>query len=197
MDRLKRAALLTQLIEQLRTAGSWCGETHVQKAALFLQELMGVPFGFEFILYKHGPFSFDLRDELTGLRADGLITLEAQWPYGPRIVPTGQSRYIRQLSSKTLANYERSIAFVTTKLGNKGVADLERFATAFYVTKHGRDGASVRERAGSLTELKPHIPLDSSLAAVHEVDGIIQEARAHTSHNRAYFMPDLAGVDSV
>jgi len=70
MDRLRRAALLTQLIERLRRRGSWCGETHVQKATLFLQDLTRIPMGFDFILYKHGPFSFDLRDELTSLRAD-------------------------------------------------------------------------------------------------------------------------------
>ena len=83
MDRLRRAALLTRLIELLRKKGSWCGETHIQKSTFFVQNLMKVPLSFDFILYKHGPFSFDLRDELTGLRADGLIRLEPQWPYGP------------------------------------------------------------------------------------------------------------------
>jgi uncharacterized protein YwgA len=60
MDRLRRAAILTRLIEQLRNGGSWCGETHVQKATFFLQELLNVPLSLDFILYKHGPFSFDL-----------------------------------------------------------------------------------------------------------------------------------------
>jgi len=78
MDRLRKAALQTRLIEQLRKEGSWCGETHVQKATLFLQDLMRVPLELEFILYKHGPFSFDLRSELTSLRADELVKLEPQ-----------------------------------------------------------------------------------------------------------------------
>ena len=60
MDRLRRAALLTRLIQRLRDRGSWCGETHLQKASLLLQDLTGVPLGFDYILYKHGPFSFDL-----------------------------------------------------------------------------------------------------------------------------------------
>ena len=59
MDRLRRAAILTQLVGNLRREGSWCGETHVQKATFFLQELMEVPLGFNFVLNKHGPFSFD------------------------------------------------------------------------------------------------------------------------------------------
>src|SRR5712691_6659948 len=108
MDRLRRAALLTRLIEQLRQSGSWCGETHVQKATLFLQQLMRVPLGFDFILYKHGPFSFDLRDELTSLRADELVKLEPQQGYGPRIVTTDRSAYIQELYSKTLEQYDGS-----------------------------------------------------------------------------------------
>ena len=68
MDRLQRASVLLALNEQLRAAGSWAGETHMQKATYFLQHLMGVPLAFDFILYKHGPFSFDLRDELTAMR---------------------------------------------------------------------------------------------------------------------------------
>ena len=71
-----KTVLLTHLIEGLCERGNWCGETHVQKTAFFVQELMGVPMEFRFILYKHGPFSFDLRDELTALRANGLLGLE-------------------------------------------------------------------------------------------------------------------------
>ena len=73
MQRLARASLLTRLIAGLREAGSWCGETHIQKAMFFLQELMHVPFEFKFILYRYGPFSFDLRYELTAISADGML----------------------------------------------------------------------------------------------------------------------------
>src|SRR6266545_4036200 len=66
MKRLQRAALLTELVEQMRAHDSWCGETHLQKATYFLQELLDVEMDYDFVLYKHGPFSFDLRDELGG-----------------------------------------------------------------------------------------------------------------------------------
>ena len=45
MDRLRNAALLTRLIEGLCSKGDWCGETHVQKTAFFVQELLGCPPG--------------------------------------------------------------------------------------------------------------------------------------------------------
>ena len=175
MDRLRKAALLTRLIEQLRKEGSWCGETHVQKAALFLQDLMRVPLELEFILYKHGPFSFDLRSELTSLRADELVKLEPQWGYGPRIATTDQSGYIQGLFSKTLGKYDERISFIAQKLGRRGVSELERLATAFYVTERPDGHSSVEERAAKLITLKPHVGRDEALAAVAEVDGIIAE----------------------
>jgi hypothetical protein len=175
MDRLRRAALLTRLIEQLWQNGSWCGETHVQKAALFLQNLMHVPLGFDFILYKHGPFSFDLRGELTSLRADELVKLEPQRGYGPRIATTDRSKYIQGLYSKTLAKYDGSISFVAQKLGRRGVADLERLATAFYVTDNFGE-LSIEERAMKLTAVKPHIDRDEAIEAIIEVDQMVEQS---------------------
>ena len=46
MERLKKAAVVTTLVDQLRDEDSWCGETHVQKAVYFLQSLFDVPTGF-------------------------------------------------------------------------------------------------------------------------------------------------------
>jgi hypothetical protein len=76
MNRLKRDAVILSLIENLKKKGSWCGETHILKATYFLQELFDLPLGFEFILYKHGPFSFDLSDEFTAMRADMLLKIQ-------------------------------------------------------------------------------------------------------------------------
>lgn len=179
MERLKKAALITKLVERLREKGSWCGETHIQKAAFFLQDLMNVPLEFDFILYKHGPFSFDLRDELTSLRADELIFLEPQWPYGPRIAITDQSKNIQQLYSKTMGKFKDHIVFVAEKLGSKGVADLERLATAFYVTQRAGGEDSVEERSKQLINLKPHVSLEAAKETVKEVDRIIEEAQGY------------------
>ncbi|SHF13520.1 hypothetical protein SAMN02745206_01414 [Desulfacinum infernum DSM 9756] len=177
MDRLKRAALITRLLQNLRDKGSWCGETHAQKAAFFAQHLMEVPLEFDFILYKHGPFSFDLRDELTSLRADGLIQLVPRWPYGPTIKPTDLAEKLQNNYTKTLKQHEKKIAFVADKLGAKGVADLERLATALYVTKQKRTDEQPEKRAKKLSELKPHIRIDQAQAAIDELDQIIKEAQ--------------------
>lgn len=194
MDRLRNAALLTRLIEGLCSKGDWCGETHVQKTAFFVQELMGVPLEFPFILYKHGPFSFGLRDELTALRAAGLLELEPR-PYGAQLVPTKQCEYIQGLYPKTMAKYERRIAFVVDKLGGKRVVELERLGTAFFVSRRLKEGKSVFVRANKVTELKPHITTEKARDAVREVDRVA--IAAATEQQAAISAGEHGGVSNV
>ncbi len=176
MERLQKVALLTAFTEKLREAGSWCGETHIQKATYFLQELLGVPTGFNFIFYKHGPFSFDLRDELTASRADGLLELEPrEFPYGPRLAVTKRSSIIQDLHNAVLVKYGKQLDFVTAELGKKGVAKLEELATALYVSLE-MPRKDVRERANRIHELKPHISPANGQSAIETIDVIIQEA---------------------
>jgi uncharacterized protein YwgA len=175
VNHLNRTAVLIDLADQLRKQGSWCGETHIQKATYFLQELLNVPTGFDFMLYKHGPFSFDLRDVLMSLRADGFLRLVPQYQYGPSYAPTDQGVEFRDRYPKTLQKYQKKIAFVARHLGNKNVSELERIATALFVTlQSGHE--SVRDRANAIIELKPHIDFDSAKAAVIEVDEIIRSS---------------------
>src|ERR1044072_9312259 len=77
MRRREREAVVAALDDKLFECGSWCGETHLQKSLYFLQELLDVPTGFEYTLYKYGPFSSPLRGELGAMRSDGLLVLEA------------------------------------------------------------------------------------------------------------------------
>ena len=181
--------MLTRLIEGLCGKGDWCGETHVQKTAFFVQELLGVPLEFQFILYKNGPFSFGLRDELTALRADGLLELEPR-PSGAQLVLTKQCEYIHGLYPKTMAMYERSIGFVVEKFGGKGIVELERLATAFYVSNRLEEGKSIYIRANKVTDLKPHITPAKALDAVQEVDWI-------TSASSNQELRESAAIDMI
>jgi hypothetical protein len=149
-------ALLTQLAEQLGDRGSWCGETHLQKATYFLQDLLGVPVGVEFILYKHGPYSFDLTEELTWLQAKLLLEKDYRSPgYGPGLRPTETSRDLRSRFPVTLGSYARPIDFVASAFGTKGGAVLEKLATALYVTRELGEAADLGQRAQSLFQ-KPY-----------------------------------------
>jgi uncharacterized protein YwgA len=169
VNRLQKASIISALVARLREHGSWSGETHVQKATFFLQDAAGVPLDFTFILYKHGPFSFDLRDDLVSLRADGLFELEARpYPYGPSLVPTESGERVRDRFPKTLKRYEKQIEWVAVELGGHNVLELEQLSTALYVITRDAD-LSVDQAAQEIVALKPHISIETARAAVQEV----------------------------
>lgn len=174
MKRMQRDAVLLSLIEAMKKKGSWCGETHIQKASYFLQELLKVPMSFEFILYKHGPYSFELSDEVTAMRADSLLEYKTRLPYGPSLFPTKEGQKFLNQYPRTLNKYDEKVQFVAEKIGTMGVADLERLATALYVTLDGNNEGKLREIR--ITELKPHIKIDEAEKAVKNVDAMRREA---------------------
>lgn len=163
MKRLQRSAVILSLIEALLDRNGWSGETHIQKATYFLQVFMRVPLGFDFILYKHGPFSFDLRDELTAMQADEIIQLKARPPYGLSMIPGPNSERVKELFSKTLEKYKEQVMFVAGELGGLGVAELERVATAAYVVNNAVGDEKTEQRACLINKLKPHISIEEAI----------------------------------
>jgi len=178
MKRIKRDTLLLALIEKLKDRGNWCGETHIQKTTYFLQEMLNVPLEFDFILYKHGPYSFDLSDEIIYIKANGFVEVVPREPYGPSIFPTNHVSKLKELFKRTIATYEDKINFVAEKLSDKKVVELEQLATALYVSLNGEKDKPVELRVEKIHDLKPHISLETAKEAVCTVDEMFEEAKA-------------------
>ncbi len=173
LSRRGRDALVLSLADCLKDSGSWCGETHLQKAVYILQELTGVPLDFNFILYKHGPFSFDLRDALTAMRADYQLRIQANpIPYGPTLVTTETGKKLQERFSSRVEEHRRRIDFVTAQLGDKTVTDLEQLGTAFYVKKED-ESRSNEQVAQRVHDLKPHISMETARIAAAGIDRIV------------------------
>ncbi len=177
MTETHKDVVLLSFVKCLKGQGSWCGETHIQKGTYFFQELMGVPLGFEFILYKHGPYSFDLKETLTSQMADSLLVVKPRPPYGPSILPGENSDAILDQYPKTRERYQNQANFVASRIGKMDVKELERLATALYVSRKELPEGSSLTRAAKLNDLKPHIPLDLAHQAILEVDRLIEEAK--------------------
>lgn len=172
MTPTTKLSVLIKLSQELVKCGSWCGETHIQKSAYLLQELLGVPLELEFILYKHGPFSFDLRGVLTSMRADGLLQVKPRGYYGPSLQATKTAEELVQRFPMTMKRYEAAISFVAKRLGSRGVTDLEQLATALYVTKELGNNVDNKKRIRLMTTLKPHITEEQAQKAFEEFDAI-------------------------
>lgn len=177
MKRMAQVALLLSLVEKLHENHSWCGETHIQKATYFLKEMLNVELDYNFILYKHGPYSFDLSDELGRLRADGQVKVISQFPYGPSILPSSSWESLKSKFPKTLTKYGKEINFIGSWLGDKRVSELEKLATALYVMKEGGSDAAIRALAKRIVELKPHINPSEAEEALREVEDRKEEAQ--------------------
>jgi hypothetical protein len=173
MNRLVQEAVLVGLARRLAERGSWAGETHVQKSAYLLSELRDVDFNFDFILYKHGPFSFGLRDELSTMGVEGLLERVVPNPrYGPKLLVTARGKDLELSLERTMARYGPSLDWIVDLLGSRGVVELERLATAMWMTRQ-EPAASVHARAEALVRVKPHIPLDDAVASVEEIDSLL------------------------
>jgi hypothetical protein len=171
----ERQAVLVALLEALKGHNSWCGETHVQKSAFFLERGLSVPLDLEFIMYKYGPFSSDLRSLLGEMRASYLIEVEPREPYGPSLIVSDSGRELLSRFPRTLGRYREQINFVATRLGPRSVAELERLGTALFV-RRAQEDSTPEDRALQVMALKPHVDRAQAEEAVGTIDGLLKEA---------------------
>ena len=177
MNSLAQEAILVGLARRLDEQGSWSGETHIQKATYLASELLGIPFDFDFILYKHGPFSFELRDELDDMRVDGLLERVPQGPrYGPRLLVTPRGKEFEERFMRVMQRYGPALDWVATQIKDRGVMELERLATAVWVTRDLGTGSPLEKRASELIKLKPHVSHDAAATNLEEADQLLQTA---------------------
>lgn len=173
MEKFHRMALLLKLMDRLRENGSWSGETHIQKSAYFVQEAMGVPLGLDFVLYRHGPFSFDLRETLGEMRGSCLVNVVARPGYGPSLEVSETGKEHEERFPRTIAKYDGQLARVTDWLGKRDVYALERLGTALFVQREN-PSASQDEQVARIMELKPHVVPESALSAYQEVAAFLE-----------------------
>jgi len=179
VNKGKRFAILLKLSSELLGHGSWCGETHIQKAVFLLQQVLSVDVESQFILYKHGPFSFDLRDSITEMIANGLLEeVIRRSDYGPTLMATKESAGFLERFPKTTAKYSPQIEFITDWIRDKNVGELERLTTAAFLIENLKN-IDYEEMANELVRVKPHISMQDARAAIGDAQLLIKTAQQH------------------
>lgn len=173
-----RVSIVLELTNRLKSRGSWCGETHIQKTVFILRNFGVEDLDYEFILYKHGPYSFDLHSELAIIRNANLISLVVlQDRYGPsfEVTEIWGNRFLEKHRERIRKN-KKQIDFVVEWVGDRDVKSLERISTALMIA---RDNPTqpVDSRAQLLNKLKPHITIAEAESATKQVDFKLEEAR--------------------
>ncbi|HEX8362684.1 MAG TPA: hypothetical protein VF613_21360, partial [Longimicrobium sp.] len=182
-------------VQELRRNGSWCGETHVQKGTYLLQELKQVTLEYDFILYKHGPYSFTLTDELGVMRGYGLLTLEpSSEGFRPRFAETESALRNIERHKQLFETHRREIEAVARIVGKKSAAELERLTTALLITIRHLPTATAEARAARLHELKSHVSLEDALEAVRAIDAILSDSAAPPQDRPTDSMGALRGA---
>ena len=171
MKTPERRALISRLIQTMRDEGSWAGETHIQKSVLFLQDLLQVPIGYQFVLYLHGPFSFELRKELNHMRAGLMLDMESNPGYGPSFT---LGRWGKPAAER-FKEYEGAIRFVS-RMSRNDARTLERLSTAFFLQNKYPEQSDV-QIAHWINKLKPHITVALAFDAIREVKEIRRNAK--------------------
>jgi len=179
-DLIHRAAVVAEMIKALHQARSWCGETHIQKAIYLLQSAAGVSLGYEFVLYKHGPYSFDLATDIASLRSANIAVFVIPiHGYGPSVQLTDIASKVFEELEGFVRPFLRKIKFIADWFGTNDVRYLERLATAHYV-KLQHPSEEAYGLATKLRGLKPHISEPDALAAVRHLNeklGALKEER--------------------
>jgi uncharacterized protein YwgA len=171
MKTFERQAVLVSLMRKLRDQGSWCGETHIQKACYLLQTLTNVNLGVEFVLYKHGPYSFDIADDLSLMKGLGYLTVLIRQPYGPSLIPSKECQYLDRKFVQLIQQVDSDVTRIAETVKDSQVKSLEKIATALFV-KRKMPQKSVVEQAEYIHMLKPHIEILSAKEALDKVSEI-------------------------
>ena len=174
MDRIDdkdRRGLVCFLVHKMVEEESWAGETQIQKSVVFLQEMLNVPLGYDFVIYKHGPFSFGLRRELALMRTRFQLDLEPHLRYGPSFLLGHRG----VLALQTPTGYTNAIDFVAKEISTYDTRSLERLSTAFFIQERNKF-LNDFEVASEITRIKPHITPAQAKDAVERVNALRRQA---------------------
>ena len=172
MDRLKKAALISEMLDRITAKGSWAGETHLQMCLFFLQEMRDIPTGYFFQIYKYGPYSFDLHDEIIHLRCDRIISLVPR-KYGSSLKNSRRSLQFRKHFPKTLEKYSDDMDFIAEHFGNLKANGLGALATSYYFILQDKN-ISDEEIAEKVNKAKPYISIPEGIESAQRVKEIAE-----------------------
>lgn len=168
-------ALIVYLAEQMEESAQWFGKTALQKLVYLLQTLFGVPVGYQYSLYIHGPFSKELMDDVDYL--DGIGGLEVSFDQnanGYKIRPAQGADKIKAKAQDFLDNYRPQINQLLGKFGSMRARELELRSTIVFIDRYAvqtNREMTRQEFAQEVSSIKPHFSWAEIEEAITELEG--------------------------
>lgn len=169
-------ALVLTIIERLLNHGSKAGKTHVQKAMFLVQMTQMQNFSsaepFKFVLYKHGPYSFDLESTMEDMFVYDAIHSEIMINHGIALIPSGNADFLKKVAPLNSEEKEAS-EDVCRFIGKSDVRQLEKWATVVWIrcAEGVKESESIARR---LHALKPHVSIEDAIVANNEVNKLLK-----------------------
>ncbi len=180
----QKYGLIVTLAQRVEGFNSRFGKTALQKLVYLIQETQGVPSGYQFSFYNHGPFSTELAADLAYLSWVGAVRVsyvnERRAGFAIRTGPKAEEALAD--ATPFLDRYRDHIDRVIADFGAMIAKDLELRATIVFVEKDfRRRGRRLDEQTlgKKVEELKPQFSPSEISAAIRELatKGYIQAAQ--------------------
>lgn len=157
--------------------GKPLGRTAVMKLCYFLQELKGVPLGYDFRMFTYGPFDEDVLSDLGDARAAGAV-VEAVVThgrgYGYEITPGARAERWCQKLAATAPDVAEVVKNTVAEFGGFTAGELELRSTVVFVDREfTRDGVAANAQAVAerVHAVKPHFTTDTIKEAIRQMRG--------------------------
>jgi uncharacterized protein len=156
-----RIAVLARMIKD----APGLGRTQVMKLCYFLQELKGVPLGYDFRLFNYGPFDSEVLSDLSsGCGLGALVEDTVLYPkgYGYAIKPGPQIEQFAQELDAVDTTLGAHVDQVVREFGGFSASELELRSTILFVDREFAStgsAATANEIAERVRRIKPHFEL--------------------------------------
>ncbi len=114
------------------------GRTAIVKLLYLLQEVRGVPLGYDFRLYTYGPFDSDVLDDLeTAQSFQALHVKTVLFPsgYGYEVKAGAKAEALKECVADWLASHRSDLAWAVENFAARSASELELLATIVYIDR--------------------------------------------------------------
>jgi hypothetical protein len=175
-----RYGLIAELAARLEGKSPRFSKTVLEKMVYLLQELHGVPVGYDFSFYTYGPFSSGLLSDLDYVESFGGVSV-AYSGFGVYVIAPGpKNESLKRKANEFLSKADRVLTSVVEEFGQLSAKDLDLRATIIFVDRDVRKMDRVFTKDGIvqlIREIKPHFSEQAVRDALAELAG------------RGYLMP--------
>jgi uncharacterized protein len=171
---MEKFGLIVTLAQRIQGKNSRFGKTALQKLVYLAQETQGVPSGYQFTFYNHGPFSSELAGDLSYLDSLGVVNVSyVDNGWGGFIIKAGpEAEETLDHAKEFVGPNNVSINRVVSDFGTMTAKELELSATIVFVASDfRRRGHDVNGDAlvTQVHDLKPQFSEREISAAIQEL----------------------------